>query len=129
MFRHLLLFYLEELAQLFFFWITSLFFYEEIYKSDMFKFALCGLFGVTANQLMFFNGLELTSTIHASIIMVTSPIIVSVLSVIILKEKLRFTKVVGVLIGLIGAVTIIFQNKSGAGNSVIRGFINFLKCY
>ena len=61
---------------------------------------------------MFFNGLELTSTIHASIIMVTSPMAVSVLSVFILKEKLRFTKVVGVLIGLIGAVTIIFQNKS-----------------
>jgi drug/metabolite transporter (DMT)-like permease len=79
------------------------------------------LFGVTANQLMFFNGLELTSTIHASIIMVTSPIIVSILSVIILKEKLRFTKVVGVLIGLIGAVTIIFQNKSGAGNSGLLG--------
>ena len=105
----------------FLFWITSLFFYEEISKSDLLKFALCGLFGVTANQLMFFNGLELTSTIHASIIMVTSPIIVSVLSVIILKEKLRFSKVVGVLIGLVGAVTIIFQNKSGVGNSGITG--------
>jgi drug/metabolite transporter (DMT)-like permease len=105
------------------FWVTSYFFYEKVSKSDLLKFALCGLFGVTANQLMFFNGLELTSTIHASIIMVTSPIIVSILSIIILKEKLHFIKVVGVIIGLIGAVTIISENNSVSGNSGLKGDI------
>jgi drug/metabolite transporter (DMT)-like permease len=105
------------------FWVTSYFFYEKVSKSDLLKFALCGLFGVTANQLMFFNGLELTSTIHASIIMVTSPIIVSILSIIILKEKLHFIKVVGVIIGLIGAVTIISENNFVSGNSGLKGDI------
>ena len=80
------------------FWITSYFFYERVSKSDILKFVLCGLFGVTANQLMFFTGLELTSTIHASIIMVTSPIIVSILSLIILKENFRFLRFLELLL-------------------------------
>ena len=105
------------------FWITSFFFYEKISKPDILKFALCGLFGVTANQLMFFKGLELTSTIHASIIMVTSPIIVSILSLIILKEKLHFYKILGVIIGLIGAITIISANNTHNGNSGLKGDI------
>ena len=105
------------------FWITSYFFYEKISKSDVLKFVLCGLFGVTANQLMFFTGLELTSTIHASIIMVTSPIIVSILSLMILKEKLQLFKVFGIVIGLIGAVFIISENNSVSGNSGLKGDI------
>ena len=105
------------------FWITSYFFFEKISKSDLFKFILCGLFGVTANQLMFFKGLELTSTIHASIIMVTSPIIVSILSLIILKEKLQFSKVFGIILGLIGAINIISDNNSSFGNSGLSGDI------
>ena len=105
------------------FWITSYFFYEKISKSDVLKFVLCGLFGVTANQLMFFTGLELTSTIHASIIMVTSPIIVSILSLMILKEKLQLFKVFGIVIGPIGAVFIISENNSVSGNSGLKGDI------
>ena len=105
------------------FWITSYFFFEKISRSDLFKFILCGLFGVTANQLMFFKGLELTSTIHASIIMVTSPIIVSILSLIILKEKLQFSKVFGIILGLIGAINIISDNNSSFGNSGLSGDI------
>ena len=111
----------------FLFWITSLFFYEKILKPDILKFALCGLFGVTANQLMFFSGLELTSTIHASIIMVTSPIIVSILSIIVLKEKLKTYRAVGILIGLTGAVIIIFNNNSVNEVSGLTGdFLIFL---
>ena len=105
------------------FWITSYFFYERVSKSDILKFVMCGLFGVTANQLMFFTGLELTSTIHASIIMVTSPIIVSILSLIILKERLQIYKIFGIIIGLIGAVIIISENNASSANSGLKGDI------
>ena len=105
------------------FWITSYFFYERVSKSDILKFVICGLFGVTANQLMFFTGLELTSTIHASIIMVTSPIIVSILSLIILKERLQIYKIFGIIIGLIGAVIIISENNASSANSGLKGDI------
>lgn len=103
------------------FWLTSLFFYEKISNNDVSRFILCGFFGVTANQLMFFKGLELTSTIHASIIMVTSPIIVSILSAIILNEKHKTKKVLGIIIGLIGAILIIIDNAKVSGNSGVKG--------
>src|SRR5688572_20769720 len=38
--------------------------------ADNFRSVLCGLFGVAINQLFFFGGLNLTSPIHASLIMV-----------------------------------------------------------
>ena len=120
--------YLELLELIYFFGLPPTFFMKRISKSDILKFVLCGLFGVTANQLMFFTGLELTSTIHASIIMVTSPIIVSILSLIILKEKLQIHKIFGIIIGLIGAVIIISENNSISGNSGLNGDIFFFKC-
>ena len=63
------------------FWLVSIFSKKEkIEKKDYMKFAICGLFGVAANQLMFFEGLHHTSTINASIIMVTNPILVLILA-------------------------------------------------
>ena len=114
------------------FWITSIFFYEKIKKNDYWRFALCGFFGVAANQLMFFSGLELTTTIHASIIMINSPIIVSVLSVILIKEKMNWKKITGILIGFIGALMIILLKRDSSGNAGIIGdlliFFNAI-CY
>jgi drug/metabolite transporter (DMT)-like permease len=94
------------------FWITSVFYFEKVEKKDLFKMALCGLFGVAANQMMFFSGLNLTSTINASIIMVCSPIIVAILSSIIIKDKLTITKITGIALGLAGACILILNNVS-----------------
>ena len=52
---------------------------------------------------MFFSGLDLTSTIHASIIMISSPIIVSVLSIFMINDKMSWKKAIGITIGLAGA--------------------------
>ena len=104
------------------FWLTSFFFYEKIKKKDLWRFALCGLFGVAANQLMFFSGLDLTSTIHASIIMISSPIIVSILSIFIIKDLMNWKKGIGIAIGLIGAVAVIsHNNSSSSGEAGIWG--------
>mgnify|MGYP006180318177 CR=1 FL=1 len=107
------------------FWFVSLFFRERVANKDKLKMLLCGIFGVAANQLLFFKGLDQTSTINASIIMVTSPIIVALLSAIIIKEKPSVYRVLGIIIGLAGACFIILQenyNNEGAtfiGNLLI----------
>ena len=105
------------------FWITSLFFYQKIDKKDLWRFALCGFFGVTANQLMFFSGLDLTSTIHASIIMISSPIIVSILSIFMIKDQMNWKKAIGIGIGLIGALIVILHKNKGSGEFGIWGDI------
>ena len=111
----------------FLFWITSFFFYQKIEKKDIWRFALCGFFGVTANQLMFFSGLSLTSTIHASIIMISSPIIVSILSIFIIKERMNWKKAIGIGIGLIGAlIVILHKNKTSVEFGIWGDLLIFL---
>ena len=69
--------------------------------------ALCGFFGVAANQMLFFKGLSMTDPINAAVIMTISPILVLVTSAILIKEKLTFQKGLGSIIGGIGAILLI----------------------
>lgn len=103
------------------FWI--LFFKtEKIEKKDFFKLALAAVFGVAANQLMFFEGLFHTSSINASIIMVNTPILVLIFSSILLKEKISKRKVLGVFIGLLGAVALIsFKDNTTQNEATLYG--------
>lgn len=74
------------------------------------RFLLCAVCGVATNQLLFFNGLALTSPINASIMMTSNPIMVLIISSILLKQKLTLTKITGVLIGAVGAIAIILMS-------------------
>ena len=95
------------------FWAILSLRYEKVALKDFGRLALCGLFGVALNQLMFFNGLMLTSPINAPVIMTLTPIIVLVLSVALLKEKIRNIQIIGVLIGAAGSITFILLNRVG----------------
>ena len=103
------------------FWLVSLFIYEKVERKDLIRLSVCGFFGIAANQLMFFSGLDLTTTIHASIIMVTSPIIVSIMALFLLKEIINFKKILGIGIGLVGALLIITNKEDGNSNFGLWG--------
>ncbi|MFC0603267.1 DMT family transporter [Winogradskyella pulchriflava] len=105
------------------FWIMSLFLpKQKIDKKDFIKFFVAAIFGVTINMLFFFKGLEYTSPIHASSIMIIVPIIILILSSLILKEKVTSLKIVGVVLGLIGALILTIYGKSArAGDNVPLG--------
>ncbi|MEN8838875.1 MAG: DMT family transporter [Flavobacteriales bacterium] len=103
------------------FWIMRFFIREKIDKKDLGKIALVGFFGVALNQLLFFQGLSITSPIDSAIIMVTSPVIVTLLSLVILKTKLNAYKVSGILLGLIGAVLLIYLGGNSNSGSSIKG--------
>lgn len=95
------------------FWALSLFMAKQkIERSDFLRIFLAAVFGVCLNMLAFFKGLSMTSPINASVIMVISPIIVLLLSAIILKERITFIKVLGILLGLVGAVILIVYGQS-----------------
>jgi len=103
------------------FWIIKSFIKEQIAKKDMLRLALCGLLGAAANQLLFFNGLNLTSPIDASIIITSIPVMVLVFSVFLLKEKITFNKMFGITIGGIGAVLLIWYGNTAQGTSSFLG--------
>ena len=112
------------------FWIAGLFVNsQKIAKEDYKKIILASFFGIALNMLCFFKGLSLTTPISASVMMVTSPIMVLIFSSILLKEKIIKRKIIGVFVGLIGTILlIVYGNNSedNATNSTLGNFLVFV---
>lgn len=98
---------------------------EKMDRADFPRIIWAAFFGVALNMLSFFKGLSLTSPISASVIMVSTPMIVLVLSAIIIKERMRKRMVFGIILGLIGTAFLILYGKS-VGNATNASLGNFL---
>lgn len=108
------------------FWLVWLFMpKQKIALNDFPRIIGAAFFGVALNMLTFFKGLSYTSPISASVIMVTTPIIVLVLSAIIMKERMPKIKIFGIFLGLIGTAFLILYGKS-IGNATNANLGNFL---
>ena len=111
------------------FWTVGIFLKKEkIETQDYPRLLLGALFGIALNQLSFFKGLSMTTPINASVIMVTSPILVLIFSSFLLNEKATKKKVLGIFIGLFGAVMlIIFGKDTGmASNATVGNLLVFV---
>ena len=90
------------------FWLCyALFYYEKVKKGDLLKLAFCGLFGVAINQMLFFEGLNLTTPINAAVIMVSNPILVLLFGIVFATERFSTKKGIGVALGALGAIVLI----------------------
>jgi drug/metabolite transporter (DMT)-like permease len=98
---------------------------EKMDRADFPRIIWAAFFGVALNMLSFFKGLSLTSPISASVIMVSTPMIVLVLSAIIIKERMQKRMVFGIILGLIGTAFLILYGKS-VGNATNASLGNFL---
>lgn len=78
------------------------------------RFLFCALTGVAINQLLFLKGLTLTSTVHASLLMLCTPLLISVAAWWLYKEEMTPAKGAGLLLGVSGAVLLIAGRESGA---------------
>lgn len=73
----------------------------------------CTVFGVGINQILFFEGLNRSAPISASIISTVIPILILIFSHFILKEKITGVKVSGIMLGAAGALMIILSAGFG----------------
>lgn len=111
------------------FWTVGFFLKKEkIETQDYPRLLLGALFGIALNQLSFFKGLSMTTPINASVIMVTTPILVLIFSSFLLNEKATKKKTLGIFIGLFGAVMlIVFGKDSGmASNATLGNLLVFV---
>jgi len=90
---------------------------EKVDKRDLFKLAVCAVFGVAINQILFFEGLNLSTPINASIIITVIPVLILVFAHFILKERITTLKVIGIILGAAGALTVILTSGSGSFNT------------
>ena len=98
---------LRVLGAMVIFWMIAFRHFQFPDKQDWPRFIACGLTGVAINQLFFFNGLSLTSPINSAIIMTSNPILVMMISAVLLKSKITALKITGVVVGAIGAITLL----------------------
>lgn len=117
------------------FWLTSFvigWFHpernEKIEKADFPRIIAASFFGIAFNMLTFFKGLSYTSPIMGAVLMVTTPMIVLVLSAILIKERMENRKIIGILLGLAGTITLILYGKSmvNAPNATLGNILVFV---
>lgn len=94
------------------FWLLSLFLKsEKVTRKDMGTLFLGSLLGVGINQAAFIAGLQLTTATNASIVITITPILAMIISFFILKEPITFKKAGGVILGLIGVLSVILTTE------------------
>ena len=113
-----------------FFWVLSFWISKTKFsRKEWVTLFFCGIFGAGINQLMYFSGLELTTPINAAIIMPIIPILVYAISILFLKEKPYWIRVLGILFGFFGVVFLISLEKKtihNAPNPALGNFFIFL---
>jgi len=86
---------------------------ERVERKDLMLLAVCGLFGITVSNVLFFAGLNLTTPVNASLLTLTSPLFL-ILFAIVVRGEIELGKLVGVFIASIGGV-ILIMGDTGLG--------------
>ena len=105
-------------------WILYIFNQQKkrIQKKDWGKFFMCAIAGIAINQLAFVKGLSLTYSIHASLLLLITPILITFIAAWVLKERLTNNKLIGLALGIGGAIILILaKDRSGNPGDVLIG--------
>jgi len=95
---------------------------KKIDRADVRRFILCAFTGIAVNQMLFLKGLSLTYPIHAVLLMLTTPILITIIAAWLLRERVNIYRIVGLGLGVSGAVVLITSGKNaGVGNHVLLG--------
>lgn len=106
------------------FWILFLFkpVKTKIAKKDIPAFLLCALTAIGLNQMLFIKGLSFTLPIHASLLTLITPILITIIAARVLKEKLTGAKMIGLFLGISGAVLLVSARETSApGDNILLG--------
>ena len=124
--------FLRVLGATIIFWTISLFFKTKpIEKKDRLTILKCGLFGMSINIAAFIAGLDYSTPVNSSILIIISPIFVVILSFFIFKNKINFIKILGIILGFIGAMILILtadSNSSIGRNIPLGNFLFIVNC-
>ncbi len=95
----------------------------KIDKKDLPRLVAVGVLIVTLNIAFFLEGMRRTTAINASVLSLTVPIFSVLFGWWILKEKINFVNLIGIGMGLLGAIIIIGLPQFVAGTFVVQSTI------
>jgi drug/metabolite transporter (DMT)-like permease len=82
-----------------------------IEKKHIPRFFLCALTGIAINQMFFIKGLSMTLSIHASLLILVTPIFITIFAAVTGQEKTTALKLIGLALGIGGAAMLILQRE------------------
>ncbi len=95
---------------------------HKIEKKDIGRLIVCAITGVTINQLLFIKGLSITYSTHASLLMLCTPVLITAIAFVVLKEKINWIRILGLVCGIgVAALLILTGQKTGEGRNIILG--------
>ena len=91
--------------------------HEKIKREDLPTILLAALTGISLNQILSINGIANTNPIHASLLNMATPIFVSILAAIFLKDGFGRNKIIGLVLGISGAWLMIITKNQGVSQN------------
>jgi drug/metabolite transporter (DMT)-like permease len=123
------LIFIRLLGGVIIFWLFQrLFLPEKVERKDLVKLAVCGLFGFALNQTLFYEGLNLSTPVDASLIHVLNPVLVMLFAGLLIGERITIRKTAGILLGASGAVILVLYgaNAGFRGDHALGNILIFL---
>ena len=106
------------------FWVASFFSPKEtVTKADLIRLFFASLFAIVFNQGSYIFGVGLTTPGNATILTSTMPLWAMVLAAVLLKDPITLKKLIGILMGAAGALTLIMSKTELAANPAIESNI------
>lgn len=90
-------------------------------KSHYWWFLLYSLLGVVLNQMLFINGLSLTTATNTSLLAVLIPIFALLVSVVLKFDRLSARKVFGLILAAAGVIYLVDPTKASFSSETTRG--------
>ena len=111
------------------FWVISLFMpKEKVARKDLVVILLGGLLGFVVSQTLTAECLKYTTPVYYSIIATLCPIATMLMAALFLGEKINGLKTLGVVLGIVGALIMVFANQtlSSGSNDLLGISFGFL---
>lgn len=97
-----------------------------ITRKDFIRLIFCALLGITMNQTFTMLGFSLTTPIHASLLLLSTPITITLLAAWFLKEALNSSKIAGLLLGVCGGALLVFSKDQSTQVGTQQSFGDLL---
>lgn len=80
---------------------------------DQPKVFICGMLGITANQLFYLYGLRRTTAVNATLIVTLVPVLTYGAALLLGREKWENRRIAGILLGVIGVGVLVSKDVGG----------------
>ncbi|SYZ74754.1 Integral membrane protein DUF6 [Candidatus Zixiibacteriota bacterium] len=97
-------------------WVMALFYQKRsllrVFRRDLIKFFLLGLFGIVGYHFFFFSSLKYTAVANSAIINAFNPAVTALMAGIFIKERLNGKNYMGLVVAMAGVILLVTRGHA-----------------